>query len=147
MSMIPFHPVVSRRPVDKLRIVRAFLLAPFVGIVVGGFVSSVPFTFGGLGGLGYGFLVMFGGAFFAYPFTFVIGVPLFLLMRHLGTLSLWLFLVIGALFGAVGWLIASSPVPSSEFYIRAIGEGVFALVSGLVGAAAFWAMAVRENEP
>jgi hypothetical protein len=83
MPTIPFHPAVSRRPVDVLRVVRAFLLAPFVGIVVGGFVSSVLFTYGGLGGLGYGFLVMFGGAFFAYPFTFVIGVPLFLLMRHL----------------------------------------------------------------
>jgi hypothetical protein len=112
---------------------------------MGGLAATIPILLGKLGGVGAIFLFMLGGAVFAYPCLLVAGVPLFLLTRRFGATQLWLYLAIGALFAALGWLVASSPVPSSEFRGRAVAEGIFALASGLVGAATFWAMAVRES--
>lgn len=80
------------------------------------------------------------------PVVLVLGVPLFLVMRRFNALSFGVFLFVGALLGAIGWVVAHSPVPNAEFYVRAVGEGIFALVSGLVGAAAFWAMVVLKIE-
>ncbi|HEY6642973.1 hypothetical protein [Povalibacter sp.] len=129
------------------RVIKGFLLAPLAGLVVGAFVSSLVFAFGNLGGFGYAFLMVLGGAFFTYPFLIVVGVPLFFVLRRFGALSFPVLLVVGALFGAIGWLVAASPIPSPEFYLRAVSEGVFGLASGLVGAATFWVIVVREEAP
>ncbi len=128
------------------RIIKGFVIAPLAGILVGALVTSLLFEFSNLGGLGYGVILVFGGLFFAYPFVLFVGVPLFFVLRRFNALSLWLLLVLGALFGTIGWIVASSPVPSPEYYPRAISEGVFGLVSGLVGAAIFWQICVRNNE-
>jgi len=129
-----------------LRIAFAFLAAPLVGLVGGALTAGLLSELGDLGGLGYAWLLVLGGAFFAYPSVLIVGVPLFLVLRRFRLLSLWAFLAIGALFGLIGWIVASSPIPSSEFYFRAMIEGIFGLVSGLVGAAAFWRITVHDNK-
>jgi hypothetical protein len=127
-----------------LRVAKAFAFAPLAGLCAGAIASSVVFLFGGLGGFSYASLVMFAGVFIAYPLALVLGIPVFLVLRRFSIHSLQPYLLVGVLLGAIGWVVASSPVPNSAFYFRAVGEGVFALVSGLVGSATFWAMAVQQ---
>jgi hypothetical protein len=127
------------------RIICAFLAAPLVGVIGGALAASLLPGFSTLGGLGYAFLLALVGAFYAYPLVLVVGVPLFLGLRRSGALSLWVFLVAGVFLGSAGWFIAASPVPSPEFHFRAVVEGVFGVASGLIGAATFWCIAVRNN--
>lgn len=127
------------------RTVCAFLAAPLVGVVGGALAASLLPGFSTLGGLGYAFLLVLVGAFYAYLLVLAVAVPLFWGLRRAGALSLWVFLVAGVLLGSAGWLIAASPVPSPEFHFRAVVEGVFGVASGLIGAAAFWWIAVRST--
>ena len=129
------------------RLLAAFLLAPFVGLVGGALVTWLLFAFDDSHSLSYAALMVLVGAFYAYPAVFIFGVPVFFVLRHFQVGSLWPFVGLGALLGTIGWFVAASPFSSPQFYARAISEAIFGLVAGMLGAAAFWHIAVRRHEP
>lgn len=124
----------------------AFMVAPLAGVCGGALLTSLLFLFSDVVTLTYVPLMIFGGVFFSYPFLAVIGVPVFLLLRRRQITSVWVYLAVGILFGFVGWMVASSPIPSADFHTRALSELLFGLFAGAMGALVFRRIAVGRSE-
>ena len=105
------------------------------GVLAGDLVCAAFFRWG------FGFFTLI-GAMIAYPLVFVLGPPLFWLMRRLRILELWHFLLVGCLLGLIGWSVVFWPFEGLPFETHALSYGLFGLVSGLCGAAFFWSVGV-----
>jgi hypothetical protein len=129
------------------RVALAFLFAPAIGLVIGAAVAaSIATVLTGWAGITYFFLLVFVGAFTAYALAFVVGVPVYFLLPRAFIQSPLLLSLIGICIGGLGWSLGKSPIVSSDFYLRAGIEAVFALVSATVGALAFWYIGIRGDD-
>jgi hypothetical protein len=128
------------------RLLSAFLLAPLAGLCGGAVLTWLLFSINGAVTLAYAPLMVLGGAFFAYPFVLVVGVPIFLVLRHFRITSIRAYVAIGALSGVVGWVVASSEISSQDLYARALSEFVFGVSAGTLGATVFRRIAVVRSE-
>lgn len=115
------------------RIVAAFLLAPLaVPLAVTLLLAAAS---------GVGDQVMLGPviALYTVPVTLVAGVPALLVFRRMRWGRLWQFALGGALIGIAPILVEAPPLAQVGTYIGLYG-GI-----GLVSAALFWLIGVRNN--
>ena len=103
------------------RVQRAFALSPLVPCCVVATLSNTPL---------WGFVV----APFAYVFSFVLGGPVFLVMRRWGWLRVWQVVGVSALLGAASGSVLVAPNTGAGDLAAFVGYGA---ATGLV----FWVIA------
>ncbi len=111
---------------ERRAILLAVLATPLVpGFMVGVFGGVVNFTLKAA-------LFCFVAAYLvSLPLVVVLGLPVFLLIRHLEWLRWWTALLAGLPFGVAVWLAIRSPGTS-------MGSGVFLASVGSLSALVFW---------
>jgi hypothetical protein len=117
----------------------AFLIAPMIGVIAGDIVCAVAFNWG------VGLFTLF-GAMAAYPVVFLIGIPVFFMLRSFDLLRLPIVLIAGLVLAFVGWSLVLWPLSGPSFDLHASTYGVFAAVAGLTGTLTFWALSMTGRD-
>ncbi len=128
------------------RLLMAFALAPLVGVVVSDLYVCAALGCGEPGGYwGPPSIYVFVGSLVGYPLVLLVGPPVFWLLWQKKWLAGWLFVLLGVLLGAIGAAVTLWPFHGPSFESALVRFGIFGLVAGLCGGAAFWAIGVRSN--
>lgn len=128
---------MSRRPI------LGFLIAPLTPCVLAATIASLRLV--DLLAIPFGTLLY---AVFAYPFALVLGIPAYLLMSRVGSLSVLRVTLTGAILGLISGAVLLLLLRAE--WVHALDGGMFVTVSifavfGAITAWVFWWLALRPR--